>query len=450
MPSDGLFGPMFTTPQASRAVSGEAWLRAILDVETALARAQARAGFIAAASATAIAEACAQPELAIDEIAVAALNSAQPVVPFVAAMRKLLPAEVAADFHRGATSQDILDTAAMLVAREAIALIAADLERAAAAASALAERHRADPILGRTLMQPAVPTTFGLKAAGWLMGIVEARAGLLSIAGSRLALQLGGASGTLASMGDAAEVIEEEMARSLNLRVAPAPWHTQRGRIAEFAAALGIAAGAAGKIALDVTLLAQGEVREARERPERGRGGSSAMPHKQNAVGAIRVSACVRHAHGLVSVLFSSMVQEHERGAGAWQAEWSAFNSLIEVTAAAAQGIAALLEGLEVDTAAMRDNLESAGGLPFAESVVAALSARIDPSDARDAVDTALERVAERGTGLFEELLADAGVMRLFTVAELGAMFEPAATFGSANRFIDRALAAFAASREDT
>jgi 3-carboxy-cis,cis-muconate cycloisomerase len=256
-------------------VSDRAWVQAMLDVEAALARAESRTGLIPATAAEGIASHCRVDEFDVAQLGRAAIRSANPVVPLVNALRAAVPKDAAPFVHRGATSQDILDTAMMLIARRGLELILADLEKAAASAAALADRHRATVMAARTLLQQALPTTFGLKAAGWLTAIVEARSELSRVRRTRLALQFGGAAGTLAALSDRGLEVARELAAELALPEPILPWHTARARVVELATALGIAAGVAGKVALDVVLLAQTEVGEVSERAVAGRGASS-------------------------------------------------------------------------------------------------------------------------------------------------------------------------------
>ena len=293
--------------------------------------------------------------------------------------------------HKGATSQDIIDTAAMLLARSALAAAAADMSAAADATAALAAGHRDTVMIGRTLLQQAVPVTFGLVAAGWLTGLDEARAGLDRVRAGRLAVQFGGAAGTLASLGADGPRVAALLADELGLPLPVLPWHTDRLRIVEVAASCAGAAAVLGKIARDVTLLAQSEVAEVREgEPEWGvvwesrvaearegdepgagarRGGSSAMPHKRNPVAAIAILGCTRQVPGLLATLAAAAEQEHQRAAGAWHSEWEPFSGLLRLTGSAASWGAELLAGLTVDPARMRANLDAAGGFPLAERV---------------------------------------------------------------------------------
>jgi len=290
---------------------------------------------------------------------------------------------------------------------------------AAAAAAVLARAHRDTPMAGRTLLQQAVPITFGLKAAGWLAGLAEARAGLARVP---LHAQLGGAAGTLASLGDAGPRVLAAYAEELGLAEPVLPWHTNRVRPAELASALAIASGAVAKTAQDVVLLAQTEVGEVLEAAS---GGSSAMPHKRNPVAAVSALACARQAPGLAATLLGAMAHEHERAAGAWQAEWQALPALLATTGSAASWLRACLEGLEVDTGRMRANLDLTGGALMAERVAASLA----PDRGR--------REAHRAVA---EVLARGGDLRELASEEL---LDPAAHLGAAGEFVDRALAAY-------
>jgi 3-carboxy-cis,cis-muconate cycloisomerase len=310
-------------------VSGRAWLQALLDFEAALARAQARAGIISAEDAERIVAVCDADRYDVAEIGAGAAEIGNPA----GAVVKALKAAVDAPVHHGATSQDAVDTAMMLVVKRALVPLLDDLRSAADAAAGLAKTHRDTPIMGRTLLQAARPTTFGLKAAGWMVALDEASDGLHNV---RLAYQLGGPVGTL-----------EPLRLDLGLDAPLLPWHTDRSRVGELAGALGVASGVIAKAARDVTLLAQTEVGEVRERIG---GGSTSMPHKHNPVAAISALGCARQAPGLVATLLAAMEQEHERAAGAWHSEWAPLNALLVATGSAASWLRASLEGLEVRT----------------------------------------------------------------------------------------------------
>jgi 3-carboxy-cis,cis-muconate cycloisomerase len=342
-------------------------------------------------------------------------------VPLVEALTDAVDGDAARQVHRGATSQDILDTAAMVVARRARKAILDDLGGAAAAAAELARRHRDTPMAGRTLLQQAVPITFGLKAAGWLEGVGEARADLAAVV---LPAQLGGAAGTLASLGEAGPAVLAAYAQELGLAEPPLAWHANRVAPARLASALGIASGAVAKVAQDVVLLAQTEVGEVAEAAS---GGSSTMPHKRNPVAAVNALASARQAPGLAATLLGAMAHEHERAAGAWQAEWPALSALLATAGSAAAWARACLEGLEVDPDRMRANLELTGGALMAERVVAVLAAERGRLEAHREVEAVLRR-----GGDLREIAADE-------------LLDPAGYLGSAGAFVDRALAAYEA-----
>jgi 3-carboxy-cis,cis-muconate cycloisomerase len=418
-----VFDAIAARGEAAAAVSDRGWLQALLDAEAALARALARAGLVSDADADAIAAACRAEGFDPEALGADAAGSGNPVVPLVEALTAAVEGPAARHVHRGATSQDILDTAAMLVATRARTAIVADLCAAAAAAAALARAHRDTPMAGRTLLQQAVPTTFGLKAAGWLAGLSEARASLAALV---LHAELGGAAGTLASLGDAGPRVLAAYADELGLAEPVLPWHTNRVRVGELASALAVACGAVAKVAQDVVLLSQTEVAEVREGSA---GGSSTMPHKRNPVAAISALACAAQAPGLAATLLGSMAHEHERAAGAWHAEWRPFTALLTTTGSAAAWLRACLEGIEVDAARMRANLDLTGGALMAERVASALAAEQGRLEAHRAVEEVLRRGGE-----LRELLDEDQAQELL---------DPAGYLGAAGEFVDRALAAY-------
>jgi 3-carboxy-cis,cis-muconate cycloisomerase len=353
--SDGLFDPILARGGVRATVSDEAWLAAMLAVESALAAASADAGAIPSAAAAEIMAACERLRPDPAAIGRAAAAHGNPVIPLVSALRGAVGEPTRESVHKGATSQDIVDTAAMLVARDAVMAIGSDLAGAAAAAVDQARTHRDTPMIGRTLLQPAVPVTFGLVAAGWLAGLDAATAGLHRV---RFTVQLGGAAGTLAGLGRAGPAVVAGLASRLELAAPHLPWHTERSRITELAGALGVAAGAVGKVARDVTLLSQGEVGEVSEGAP---GGSSAMTHKRNPVAAGRALAAAAQAPGLVATLLAAAVQEHQRAAGGWHAEWRPLRDLLISVGSAAAWLRACLSGLVVHADAMRANLDRVG-----------------------------------------------------------------------------------------
>ncbi len=377
-----LFAGTYARGGAAAAVSAEAWVRAMVDAEAALAAACVAEGLIAPVAGQAILAAVRQGPLELEAITASAGENATPVIALVAQLRDRVGERHADAVHLGATSQDILDTAMMLIAGRASEPILADLRAAAAAAARLAAEHRQTPVLGRTLMQAALPTSFGLVAAGWLEGLRRATAELERVRASDLAVQMGG------PVGSRAPQVAARVAATLGLSEPLLPWHTERTRIAALAAALGAVVGAAAKIARDVTLHAQSEVGELREAAAAGRGASSAMAHKRNPVAAVSVIACARRVPGLVATIFAAMEQEQQRAAGAWQAEWGTLGELLTLTGSAAAWLADLLGGLEVDTERMRTNLQAAAtpGVAAGAAPEPALAA------AAELVDRALAR----------------------------------------------------------
>lgn len=338
-------------------------VRHALAFEAALARAQAAEGLMTEAQAAAIGRACAQVDVDIGTLAEEAAHAGTLAIPLVRRLRAevaLSDPEAAEQVHRGATSQDVADTAMMLQARAGLELIDDDLARTAGALVSLAKAHSATPMLGRTLLQGAAPITFGLKAANWLLSIDAARARLARERQAALSLQFGGAAGTRAGLGGAGQKVAERLAAELGLGCPVLPWHSRRDAVAGLAAALAIVAGAAGKIAGDVALLAQGEVAEAFEPAVEGRGGSSAIAHKRNPTGCqVALSSALRAPH-LAATILAGMPQEHERGLGGWQAEGAVLAELFAVTHGGVAAMGPVLGGLQVDTAAMANNLARA------------------------------------------------------------------------------------------
>jgi 3-carboxy-cis,cis-muconate cycloisomerase len=343
-----LFGGVYARGPVAGEVSDAAWLRAMLDVEAALARAGERLGTLTAEQAGEVVEACRADAFDVADLGREAAQHASPVVGLARELRERAPGA-----HQGATSQDIVDTALMLVAWRALGPLRTDACAAADAAAALADVHRGTPIMARTLLQPALPTSFGLKAAGWTHAIDEAAGGIAAVREEVLAVQMGG------PVGHRDPAVAAEVAAELGLGFPVLPWQGTRTRPAALATALGVLAGVLAKVARDVALLAQGEVAEAREGGE-GRGGSSAMAHKRNPVAAISVIACAHRVPGLVATVLAGMAGEHERAAGAWQAEWGTMTELLRLTGSAAAWARDMLEGLEVDAERMRRNLGDA------------------------------------------------------------------------------------------
>ena len=437
------FDALFVPDDLREVVSGRAWLEAMLEAERALANAGALAGIVPAEAAQKIAEECSAEVYDWDLLLLEWRLSGSPAEPLVRAIVRRVGEDAGRWVHHGATSQDILDTAAMLVSGRALSHVVDRLTRAADACAELARTHRNTPMAGRTLLQHAVPTTFGLKAAGWLVALGDVRARLIELRHA-LPAQLGGAAGTLSALGDQGLEVAALYARELDLAEPTVPWHANRTRIAELGAALTIAAGVVAKIGVDLQLLAQTEVSEVRESGKTG--GSSAMPQKRNPVGATWARAGAELARGHASVLIGAPAGEHERGAGSWQAECDALSGALMTTGGAAAALAGALEGLEVDTERMRSNLELTGGAIVAERLALALTERLGRGGARSLVRSASLRAVDGG-GTLREAMADASGL---TDAELDAVFDPVSYLGSAGALVDRALARYEVEREGT
>lgn len=441
MTEHGLLSGLFSHGPVASETGEVALLQAMLDVEVALTRALAKAGIAPGQAATEVAAAADASTFDLAAIGRGTADTGTPVPAMLSALRSRISEQAAAHLHQGATSQDIVDTALMLVAHRALAPTLAELAGAADACAQLADGHRATLAPGRTLLQQALPLTFGIKAATWLSGLDGAYAELADVRQEALAVQLAGAVGTLAALGDRGLEVMSDVAADLGLAEPPLGWHTVRLRPARLSAALGSALGVMGKIARDVVLLAQTEVAEAAEDAGEGRGGSSTMPHKRNPVGAIAVIACAMRGPGLVATILASMVQEHERAAGAWQAEWEPMLELLRLAGAAATSLRALLEGLEVDAGRMGGNLDTTGGLVMSESVAAALSESIGRPAAQALVSKAAATSAREGRA-FREVLADLPEVATALGSDgLAAALDPRRYLGVSDALIGRALA---------
>ena len=444
MASGRLFAGLFAHGETAAEVSDAALVEAMVEVEVALLLALANLELAPLAAADELAEALSSGHLVLDldELGRATGEQGTPVPGLLRALRLQLSDTASANLHKGATSQDVIDTAMMLVSRRALEHTIADLGGAADACADLAQRHRDTIAPGRTLLQQALPVTFGLKAAIWLSGLDGALAELRGVRDHELAVQFGGAVGTLASLGDRGLDVAAGLAQRLDLRMPDMPWHTVRLRPARIAAALGATLGVLGKIGRDVALLAQSEVVEVSEGGGEGRGGSSTMPHKRNPVGAIGLLACAERAPGLVATMLAAMIQEHERGAGGWQAEWETMLELLRLTGSGAAIARELLAGLDVHPDKMRGDMDLTGGLVMSESVAAALSQSLGRSEAQELIEKAARRSVDDGRAFRDVLLELPEVSDGLSSERLDAALDPAGYLGVTGELIDRALAA--------
>lgn len=453
----GLLSPVRAGTPVEEAVGDLAWLQGMLDAEAALARAQARLGTLPQRAAEVIGAQARAEHLDLRELALASRETANPVVGLVQALSRRVAAvdPAAAEYvHRGSTSQDIFDTGAMLIAQRALRLMRADLARSADALAALARRHRDTTMAGRTLALHAVPTTFGLKAAGWRKLLLDADLRLERVLDGGLPVSLGGAAGTLAGYleyarfdgegpldpGEYAARLTDTFAQETGLATAELPWHTLRTPIADLAAALAFTAAALGKIAVDVQSLTRTEVAEVAEPAVTGRGSSSAMPHKRNPVLATLLRSAALQVPVLAAGVTQCMLCEDERSAGAWHAEWQLLRECLRLTGGATHTLVELAEGLEVRPERMAENLALTGGQIVSERIAAVLAPRLGKAEAKQALTRASHTAQRSGRPLGEVLAASEELRGHFTAGELAELCDPARYTGGAAALVDRAV----------
>ncbi|MEU3145576.1 MULTISPECIES: 3-carboxy-cis,cis-muconate cycloisomerase [unclassified Streptomyces] len=455
----GLLSPVRAGTPVEAATGDRAWLQAMLDAEAALARAQARLGTLPATAATAISSAARAERLDARALALASRETANPVVGLVQALTAVVAADdpAAAEYvHRGSTSQDILDTGTMLVVARVLPVLLADLHRTADALAGLALEHRDTPMAGRTLTLHAVPTTFGLKAAGWRQLVLESAERLRRILAHGLPVALGGAAGTLAGyleyakvdggvpdhgLGDYLDRLTAAYAEETGLARPVLPWHALRTPIADLAAALSHTAAALGKLAVDVQVLARTEVGEASEPAPAGRGVSSAMPHKRNPVLATLIRSAALQVPVLAAGLTQCLTTEDERSGGAWHAEWLLLRECLRLAGGAAHTAVELAEGLTVRPERMRANLDLTGSQIFTERIAAVLAPRIGRTTARQCLTRASVLADREGRPLAEILTGLPELKGVFADGELVGLLDPNGCTGAAGLLVDRALA---------
>ena len=436
-----IYGDLYGTAAMRAIFSARGRLRALLDVEVALARAQARLGIIPAAAAEAIAGAADVDRLDVTEITARTNVVGYPVVPLTAQLARLAGADAGRYVHWGATTQDILDTATVLQLTEAFALIEADVRGIVDALAPRARGHRDDVMAGRTHLQHALPITFGYACALWLHPLIAHGERLRGVRERVRTVQFGGAVGTLASLGARGRDVTVALAEDLGLRVPDAPWHADRSAFAEAACALGLLCGSLAKFATDVALLTQTEVGEVFEPHEPGRGASSAMPQKRNPIASEYVLAAVRGVHALVPVMLAAMAGDYQRSTGPWQSEEIALPQICVLASAACAHALQIARGMTVDTARMRRNVDATGGLIVAEAVATALSVSLGRERAHAAVERAASAALESHRAFGDVLAETPEIAERFDRAALAALLDPTRSTGEAGAVIDRVLA---------
>jgi 3-carboxy-cis,cis-muconate cycloisomerase len=438
-----LLDPLFRWEPVAKLFRDDNYLQTMLDFEAALARAEANSGVIPSSAANAIAANCRVELFDKQKLTEAAAFAGNLAIPLVQQLKTLVAADnkdAAGFVHWGATSQDAIDIALILQLREALPLISTDLENLCARLAKMADQHRLTPIVGRTWMQHAVPTTLGIKFAGWLDALGRHRERFRETQNRCLVLQFGGAAGTLAALGSQGGVVAKHLSDQLKLPLPQMAWHTHRDRLSEMATTLGLLTGTLGKIARDISLHMQTEIDELREPAEEGRGGSSTMPHKRNPVACAMVLAAAIRVPGLVATMLSAMLQEDERGLGGWHAEWETLPQIVSLTAGAMHHLANVVPRLEIDVERMRENLELTKGLIFAEAITAALGEKISRSQARELIDAASAQTIKEKLHLRDVINDDQKIAKHLSADQLDHLFDARNYTGTSSEFIDRVL----------
>jgi 3-carboxy-cis,cis-muconate cycloisomerase len=434
-----IFGGLFTTAAMRTVFSDEARLQRMLDVEAALARAQARLGLIPAAAAEEIAAKATLERFDLDAIRRGTELAGYPIVPLVKALSEACEGDAGRYVHWGATTQDIVDSGLVLQIRDALAHIEDDLDAILRRLGAMAQQFRDTPMAGRTHLQHALPITFGFKCAVWLSALQRHRRRLETLR-EVLVVQFGGAVGTLASLGEDGIRVLSALAQELDLAAPPIAWHVARDGLAEVVCFLGLLTGSLGKIATDIALLMQTEVGEVAEPHSEGRGGSSTMPQKRNPIASEFILAAARNVRQQVPVMLDAMLQDHERATGPWHAEWIALPQAFALSAGALHHTRALLDGLTVDPARMRRNLDATQGMITAEAVMMALAPALGREEAHHVVAAACNKALLTGGHLLEALSAEPRVTAHLSREQLERLLDPENYTGLAGAFVDRVV----------
>lgn len=432
--STSLFESFLTTREMSAVFDDAAVVQAMFRFEECLARAQAAQGMIPDSAARVIAGVCKAPLYDIPALIHAGRRAGSVAIPLVKELTKtvaLYDKEASSFVHWGSTSQDVIDSAMVLVTREALELLEAGLAQLSGTLLSLAEQHLETPVLGRTLMQPAQVTSFGFKLAGWAAPLVRARAQLRRSAARALQLQLGGAVGTLSVMGEKGAAVATHMAEELGLACPVSNWHTQRDEWVRLGLEVAVLTGSLGKIATDLALMAQGEIGELAEPSGAGRGGSSAMPHKRNPVGAMTALAAAARTPHAAAALLGAMGQQHERGLGNWQAELAEWPGLFLSAHGALAALNEAFNGMQVDPARMRANIDAQGGLVFAEAAAGYLAGFIGRPAAHAMLEELSRTAVASGRHLSEvasnAIDADPGLRTQIDLGQWQSLFDPVA-----------------------
>lgn len=438
-----LLDGLFYSPSVEPFFSDVASVQAMLDFEVALARAEAKVGIVPSAAAIVITANCRAQNFDLNALSAAAPLSGNLAIPLVKQLTALVAKQdpAAARFvHWGATSQDAIDTGLILQVRRALQHVLSDLDSLCDTLAALADAHRSTPITARTLLQQALPTSFGFIVAGWLDALLRSRTRLIALNDHALVLQFGGAVGTLAALGVHGPSVAKHLAEELFLPLPAASWHSHRDRIGEIAGAFGLLAGTLNKIAHDLSLHMQTEIAELAEPHSPGRGGSSTMPHKQNPIACAAILAATNRVPGLVSTIFATQPQDHQRGLGSWHSEWTTLPEIVRLTAGALFQFAALAPQLRVNTARMRENLELTPGLIYAEAVSMVLAEKLGRAAAHEQIEAACRIATSSHRPLREVLSSQNDVSSLLSSADLDRLFNPLNYLGSASAMIDSIL----------
>lgn len=443
-PNNQLFDVYFTAPAMRQIFCDHGRVQGMLDFEAALARAQARVGVIPGSAVASIEAACKAEQYDFQALAQAIASAGNSAIPLVKMLGKVIAAsdpDAERYVHLGATSQDVMDTGLVLQLLAAVDLIEADLQRLNEALSQQARHHAATVMPGRTWLQHATPVTLGMKIAGWLGALNRSRQRLRELRPRLACLQFGGASGSLAALGEQAMPVAQALAEELHLNLPDQPWHTQRDRLVELASVLGLVAGSLGKLGRDISLLMQTEAAEVFEPSAPGKGGSSTMPHKRNPVGAAVLIGAATRVPGLVATLFSAMPQEHERSLGLWHAEWETLPEICCLVSGALQQALAIADGMQVDAERMRTNLDLTQGLVLAEAVSIVLAQRIGRDRAHHVLEQCCKQAVAQGRHLRAVLGDEPQVTEQLSADELDRLLDPSHYLGQAQVWVERAVA---------